>query len=162
MLDSARTEQLKRFQVVFCFVNVTKSELFVEANYEAIGFARKCKGITSRLEETSTSERCALVTEKSVIKEEKTSAAYSNVADTQIERVFGGLLLQTIVCEECHHVSTRLEPFFDLSLPIATADVSFLIWLCFKCILVSMYEYRCAGLQRRGAFDQGIACGRET
>jgi ubiquitin C-terminal hydrolase len=36
-----------------------------------------------------------------------------------IDCVFGGTLLQTIRCAECGHVSTRREPFLDLSLPLS-------------------------------------------
>uniref|UniRef100_A0A0K0FKN4 Ubiquitin carboxyl-terminal hydrolase n=1 Tax=Strongyloides venezuelensis TaxID=75913 RepID=A0A0K0FKN4_STRVS len=36
-----------------------------------------------------------------------------------IDRVFGGSLVQTLTCCRCKYVSSRLEPFMDLSLPLA-------------------------------------------
>ena len=37
------------------------------------------------------------------------------------EPVFRGILVSTIECLECNHISQRNEPFLDLSLPV-TAD----------------------------------------
>uniref|UniRef100_A0A913IBP8 Ubiquitin carboxyl-terminal hydrolase n=1 Tax=Strongyloides stercoralis TaxID=6248 RepID=A0A913IBP8_STRER len=37
-----------------------------------------------------------------------------------IDRVFGGSLVQTLTCCRCKYVSSRLEPFMDLSLPLAS------------------------------------------
>uniref|UniRef100_A0A914C8K4 Ubiquitin carboxyl-terminal hydrolase n=1 Tax=Acrobeloides nanus TaxID=290746 RepID=A0A914C8K4_9BILA len=37
-----------------------------------------------------------------------------------IDSIFGGSLLQSIRCLRCNHVSNRLEPYLDLSLPLAT------------------------------------------
>ena len=35
-----------------------------------------------------------------------------------MDRLFGGHLLSSIVCDECKHCMQRVEPFLDLSLPI--------------------------------------------
>lgn len=35
-----------------------------------------------------------------------------------MDAVFGGSLQQTICCSRCNHISTRFEPFLDLSLPL--------------------------------------------
>lgn len=35
-----------------------------------------------------------------------------------LSEVFAGQLSSTVTCETCHHQSTTLEPFMDLSLPI--------------------------------------------
>lgn len=46
---------------------------------------------------------------------------YGNQANAKLlgpERVFRGELVSTLNCLECHHSSTRTEPFLDLSLPI--------------------------------------------
>ena len=37
---------------------------------------------------------------------------------TLIDKLFGGHLLSSIVCEECKSCMQRVEPFLDLSLPI--------------------------------------------
>ena len=37
---------------------------------------------------------------------------------TLIDKLFGGHLLSTIVCDECKNCLQRVEPFLDLSLPI--------------------------------------------
>ncbi len=37
---------------------------------------------------------------------------------TLVDRVFGGHLVSTVVCEQCHHSSQMYEPFLDLSLPL--------------------------------------------
>lgn len=37
---------------------------------------------------------------------------------TLIDKLFGGHLLSSIVCEECKNCVQRVEPFLDLSLPI--------------------------------------------
>ncbi len=37
---------------------------------------------------------------------------------TAVDRVFGGHLVSTVVCEECHNSSQIFEPFLDLSLPL--------------------------------------------
>ncbi|XP_054707621.1 ubiquitin carboxyl-terminal hydrolase 16-like isoform X2 [Uloborus diversus] len=37
---------------------------------------------------------------------------------TIVERIFGGLLVSTVLCEECNAVSQVVEPFMDLSLPL--------------------------------------------
>ena len=41
---------------------------------------------------------------------------YSNF--TLIDKIFGGQLVSTIVCEQCHNSSQIYEPFLDLSLPL--------------------------------------------
>ena len=41
---------------------------------------------------------------------------YSNY--TIVDRIFGGHLVSTIVCEVCHNSSQNYEPFLDLSLPL--------------------------------------------
>ena len=97
-----------------------------EANREESWHSREGETASDRSEVTTIGERCILALNEKCWRK-NIFAAYGNVADTQVERVFGGLLLQTIVCEECHHVSARLEPFFDLSLPITTVEVS-LFW----------------------------------
>ncbi|KAK6734549.1 hypothetical protein RB195_018000 [Necator americanus] len=38
-----------------------------------------------------------------------------------LDMVFGGTLLQTILCSECGHVSERHEQFLDLSIPVSLA-----------------------------------------
>ncbi|EYC41338.1 hypothetical protein Y032_0573g165 [Ancylostoma ceylanicum] len=38
-----------------------------------------------------------------------------------LDMVFGGTLLQTILCSECGHVSERHEQFLDLSIPVTLA-----------------------------------------
>ena len=38
---------------------------------------------------------------------------------THIDKLFGGHLLSSIVCEECNTCIQRVEPFLDLSLPIS-------------------------------------------
>lgn len=38
---------------------------------------------------------------------------------TVVDKIFGGLLVSTIVCESCHNSSQMFEPFLDLSLPLA-------------------------------------------
>lgn len=38
---------------------------------------------------------------------------------THIDRLFGGHLLSSILCEECNTCIQRVEPFLDLSLPIS-------------------------------------------
>lgn len=35
-----------------------------------------------------------------------------------LSEVFAGQLSSTVTCQTCHHQSTTLEPFMDLSLPI--------------------------------------------
>merc|ERR1739844_886118 len=37
---------------------------------------------------------------------------------TQIDKIFGGQLVSTIVCETCHNSSQIYEPFLDLSLSL--------------------------------------------
>lgn len=45
--------------------------------------------------------------------------AYSCYAShTIVEKVFGGLLISTVLCEECKASSQIFEPFMDLSLPL--------------------------------------------
>ena len=41
---------------------------------------------------------------------------YSNY--TLIDKLFGGQLVSTIVCEQCHNSSQIYEPFLDISLPL--------------------------------------------
>ncbi|XP_058831251.1 ubiquitin carboxyl-terminal hydrolase 16 [Topomyia yanbarensis] len=36
------------------------------------------------------------------------------------EPVFRGFLVSTLTCQECQHISSRHEPFLDLSLPVST------------------------------------------
>ncbi|KAK6016440.1 ubiquitinyl hydrolase 1 [Ostertagia ostertagi] len=40
-----------------------------------------------------------------------------------LDMVFGGTLLQTILCSECGHVSERHEQFLDLSIPVTMSGV---------------------------------------
>ena len=37
---------------------------------------------------------------------------------TLLDKIFGGQLVSTIVCEQCHNSSQIYEPFLDLSLPL--------------------------------------------
>merc|ERR1712156_932459 len=37
---------------------------------------------------------------------------------TIIDKIFGGHLVSTVVCEVCHNSSQNYEPFLDLSLPL--------------------------------------------
>uniref|UniRef100_L7M7Z3 Ubiquitin carboxyl-terminal hydrolase n=1 Tax=Rhipicephalus pulchellus TaxID=72859 RepID=L7M7Z3_RHIPC len=48
----------------------------------------------------------------------KIQAYKKAVARTPLDDIFGGILLSTIVCQQCGKVSRREEPFQDLSLPI--------------------------------------------
>ncbi|KAH6927269.1 hypothetical protein HPB50_001230 [Hyalomma asiaticum] len=48
----------------------------------------------------------------------KIQAYKKTVARTPLDDIFGGVLLSTIVCQQCGKVSRREEPFQDLSLPI--------------------------------------------
>lgn len=48
----------------------------------------------------------------------KIQAYKKAVARTPLDEIFGGVLLSTIVCQQCGKVSRREEPFQDLSLPI--------------------------------------------
>uniref|UniRef100_A0A674MSS7 Ubiquitin carboxyl-terminal hydrolase n=1 Tax=Takifugu rubripes TaxID=31033 RepID=A0A674MSS7_TAKRU len=53
-----------------------------------------------------------------------------------IERIFVGELTNTIMCEECGHISTVKEAFIDISLPIIEERVSYLSFkylLCQNC-----------------------------
>ncbi|XP_070568961.1 ubiquitin carboxyl-terminal hydrolase 16-like [Ptychodera flava] len=45
------------------------------------------------------------------------------VNKTFVDSVFGGQLISTVLCEECHVPSEVYEPFLDLSLPITEAKV---------------------------------------
>ena len=56
---------------------------------------------------------------------EKSRAYFHSANVTPIDRVFGGTLLQTIQCTVCRHISTRIEPFLDLSLSICDKNVRF-------------------------------------
>jgi ubiquitin carboxyl-terminal hydrolase 16/45 len=47
----------------------------------------------------------------------KSFATYS--CHTIIDSVFGGQLLSSVSCDECHFTNQILEPFFDLSLPLS-------------------------------------------
>ena len=44
---------------------------------------------------------------------------------TFIDKIFGGHLLSTIICDECKNCIQRVEPFLDLSLPIVDENKSF-------------------------------------
>ena len=35
-----------------------------------------------------------------------------------MDKIFGGQLVSTIVCEQCHNSSQMYEPFLDISLPL--------------------------------------------
>lgn len=48
----------------------------------------------------------------------KIQAYKKAVARTPLDEIFGGVLLSTIVCQQCGKASRREEPFQDLSLPI--------------------------------------------
>ena len=48
----------------------------------------------------------------------KLQALNRHGSHTTVERVFGGHLVSTVVCEECHNSSQIFEPFLDLSLPL--------------------------------------------
>ena len=43
---------------------------------------------------------------------------------THIDKLFGGHLLSSIVCEECNTCIQRVEPFLDLSLSISLPSTS--------------------------------------
>lgn len=42
---------------------------------------------------------------------------------TVVDKVFGGHLLSSIVCQECNECTQRIEPFLDLSLPIVDDSI---------------------------------------
>lgn len=46
------------------------------------------------------------------------SAYLESASPLHLDRVFGGTLLQSVECKECGHISQRIEPFLDISLPI--------------------------------------------
>lgn len=48
----------------------------------------------------------------------KIKAFGSSASHTLVEKVFGGLLISTVLCEECKVPSQVFEPFMDLSLPL--------------------------------------------
>ncbi|KAL5967673.1 Ubiquitin carboxyl-terminal hydrolase 16 [Taenia solium] len=44
---------------------------------------------------------------------------------TAVDRIFGGVMLTSLMCKQCNHISLHFEVFLDLSLPILTdEDVS--------------------------------------
>ncbi|VDK40118.1 unnamed protein product [Taenia asiatica] len=44
---------------------------------------------------------------------------------TAVDRIFGGVMLTSLMCKQCNHISLHFEVFLDLSLPISTdEDVS--------------------------------------
>uniref|UniRef100_A0A671VXM4 Ubiquitin carboxyl-terminal hydrolase n=1 Tax=Sparus aurata TaxID=8175 RepID=A0A671VXM4_SPAAU len=59
-----------------------------------------------------------------------------------VDRIFVGELTNTIMCEECEHISTVKEAFIDISLPIIEERVRY---------------YRCCSVER--AEDEGVAGG---
>ncbi|KAJ1350048.1 hypothetical protein KIN20_005753 [Parelaphostrongylus tenuis] len=65
----------------------------------------------------------ARVNFKNVDQEKATQAkGYLQAAGRPLlDMVFGGTLLQTILCSECGHVSERHEQFLDLSIPVTSA-----------------------------------------
>jgi ubiquitin C-terminal hydrolase len=46
----------------------------------------------------------------------------SSAGSSSVDAVFGGVLVSTICCSGCGHVSVSYEPFLDLSLPIPLAE----------------------------------------
>ncbi len=46
------------------------------------------------------------------------TAYLDSASPLHLDRVFGGTLLQSVECTECGHISQRIEPFLDISLPI--------------------------------------------
>jgi hypothetical protein len=46
----------------------------------------------------------------------------SSAGSSSVDAVFGGMLVSTICCSGCGHVSVSYEPFLDLSLPIPLAE----------------------------------------
>ncbi|KAL3848191.1 hypothetical protein ACJMK2_019065 [Sinanodonta woodiana] len=43
---------------------------------------------------------------------------------TFVDALFGGCLVSTVMCEECHYISQTFEPFQDLSLPVQEVKTS--------------------------------------
>ncbi|KAL3847257.1 hypothetical protein ACJMK2_018178 [Sinanodonta woodiana] len=51
---------------------------------------------------------------------------------TFVDALFGGCLVSTVMCEECHYISQTVEPFQDLSLPVQEEKT---------CGIASLYNY---------------------
>uniref|UniRef100_A0AAX7U4J2 Ubiquitin carboxyl-terminal hydrolase n=1 Tax=Astatotilapia calliptera TaxID=8154 RepID=A0AAX7U4J2_ASTCA len=70
-----------------------------------------------------------------------------------VDRIFVGELTNTIMCEECEHISTVKEAFIDISLPIIEERVS-----CCKLHSFSVEE-KGAGFSGDRPEDEGVAGG---
>uniref|UniRef100_A0A7N6FEW9 Ubiquitin carboxyl-terminal hydrolase n=1 Tax=Anabas testudineus TaxID=64144 RepID=A0A7N6FEW9_ANATE len=71
-----------------------------------------------------------------------------------VDRIFVGELTNTIMCEECEHISTVKEAFIDISLPIIEERVSF----CTSSIVI-IVEDNGAGCGAERATEEGVAGG---
>ena len=48
-------------------------------------------------------------------------AYHSTWNDSKIYDLFGGMLISTVTCSDCRHVSSSFDPFLDLSIPLPKA-----------------------------------------
>jgi ubiquitin carboxyl-terminal hydrolase 16/45 len=107
MLDSVRTEENRRVVAAICKQFSLDSNLPIE---------KQPKGVQPKI--LGNAVRAPVPMKINFF----LAYAFSNDI-TFVDRIFGGQLLQTIKCAECGQISTRLESFLDLSLPIADQQV---------------------------------------
>jgi ubiquitin carboxyl-terminal hydrolase 16/45 len=105
LLDTVKTEELKVNLIFYRII------FYIKFNFQLKNKRRQ----TVILEHFEVSKSINHLTDldKKKIKRYGRLSSY-----TLIDKLFGGHLLSTIVCDECKNCLQRVEPFLDLSLPI--------------------------------------------